>query len=460
MEASYKCRDNHKKIFTHFLHLETNSNQKYSIVNFNKNIDVSTIKNCINGIYNKDHGIHSILVLCEYISMNPLQVLNILSIADINTLFGYVKVLETQKQTLSAICFILQLIQDNIQIQELITRNEFYSHLKTLIESPTDNPTQQLALCCALYSLEISQSVRMCMLENEVFDVIMHANMQSDNAEYLRARFFKMTSKTCGDFNDVAINQMIKFLFILFNSSDRIIKSMALIAIDNTFSYSLLGISNIQDNKLIYPIIECLNDKEPKLRRSAATIIYSLIQSNSIRQDEIKGAEFVSRVLEASKYNDSKTSSTCFNIIKYILQDFESNIFDLFEITEMMAHYNYLELFTNSSFEIKIDFLTVLNLLVYDLSPEQIDGFIHDQTLRFLSDLIHIGNCGVASDISYILSTILNKSINDDVYSFIESILEEDGALQQLLSLSHDPSISPKEVDHINSFLSILNPNT
>lgn len=483
---------------THFLYPNQTKNYKTDINFFNQSaIDDIKIQNCIDEMNSSESKIHSVLLLCDYFQKNPVKVYNKFEFGDVIAFFRFMLIPDTQKPVLRSICFFLQLIKDNHQFQQLILRMAllpyksikagFYYHINDLIESSTDNEIQQLALCCALYSLDLSSEVRQCIYENDILKTLMSKTMLTDFSEYLRGKFFKVASKYCHEMDEFSQNNFISFLIQVIQSispnkksnsikkydynyycyedidndnssnqsNSKLLVAELILALENTFSESYYGFELIERDNLFPLFIFFLNSsKEPKLRRSSAKIIYSLIISQQISTKSIIEDHLIRSLFMAATFNDPALFVLCKQILKYLFDNQE--FFDLVQIINHIVELDFSECFQNSRFEIKMELLSFIQLVVFNSSSEQVAKMFSPQNIQFFFDLIDTGNCGVSTDVSHIFLFALERQTDISFLDMVKGIAYESGIIEQIFSQMNDPDNSPNDIKYLQAFYDFL----
>lgn len=470
MDIEYKSesRENPIYLYTHFLYRGRTKNHKTNIEYFNQNIiNEQMVQNCIDEMCSDNNNIHSVKVLCEFIQENPIKTFAKFQIHDIIVFFDCIKIPEIQKEVLQSICFFIQLIPFNNQYQELIQRIDFYQNIQRLITPPIEKESHEIALWCAVYSLKLNEDFRVCLFKAEIFDTLMKyndsdINMSTNYSEYIRGKFFKTATFYCDEMGDMILTDIIRFLIRTIqkvsstNQPKRLFLCCGIDALRNTFKSTDFSFDLIKSNNMLPIFVSLLFDREDeKIRISSAKIIYELIQSMVFSSIDIINADLMKKLFEASQLNDIPLFHICMIIMKEILSNDESFIID--EIMKSLYDFDLSKCFANCcSFEIKIEMLSILQLLIFYTEREQIPNLLSQQNVEFICDLINSGTCGVSADVVHVF-TIAMSILDDPEYSeMIKNVIIDSGAYDQLRMQMDDPENDKDDIGHIEAFVRSL----
>lgn len=469
MEIDYKF-DNKSKttiLYTHFLYRHITKNHTSKISNFDqKEIDQKIVQNCIDELNSGETNTHSIKVLCDFILKNPIKIFSQIPVEKIKYFLDCIQIPEVQKEVLQCACFLIQLIPFNYKLQQLILRINFYSNIQRLIEAPILKEEHEIAMWCTVYSLTINEEFREFLFKKDIFNTLMNysekdINSSTEFSEYIRGKFFKTATSHCAEVGEILLDDIIRFLIQTIkmisspNQSRRLFLCCGIDALRNTFKSSHFGLELIQSNNMIPIFISLLLDSEDeKIRRGAVEIIFELIQS-IISNEHIINYNLLKTLFDTAQFNDVRLFHSSMDVVKFIFSD--PDLYDLFNIIEFSEPFDFSIFSENCNFEIKIEMLSVLQLIIFHCNAQQISKkVLTEKNVEYLCDLINVGNCGVSADVLHVF-TIAKAILDDQDFSdMIDNNITSSGLLEQLQMQMDDPENDKTDINHIEIFVRSL----
>ena len=311
---------------------------------------------------------------------------------------------------------------------------------------------------------------RKCLFDNEIYDTLINYNENyyetgTSYSEYIRGKFFRVATSYSDEMGEIILEKIIGFLVNVIKKiasqnqvSHHLFLSKCIIALKNTFNSGNYAFELIDSNNLQQLFLSLLFEKkEPKLRINAAKIIYELVQSMLFSSEMIVDLNLMVCLFQTSTFNDAHLFSICMMIMKEILLNPES--FELDIIIETLNDFDLSKCFADCcNFEIKIEMLSVIPLLVFNSTPELMSNIFSPEGVEFFCDLINAGHCGVSSDVVHIFNIAIDNQNDPSFVEMINDVLIDSGAYDQLIMQMDDPDNYQDEVDCINAFVHLLKP--